>query len=201
MKRAILPFIFLAFSILPSCRVTKPYHNNGINIQWNWFANKTQETGSKSYNPVTNIVKKSRILPDESISKLQNSSDELVLYRKELNVPNNYCITPAINFSGTPKQHAFFSKQHSTDTITGDSLYQAKIKRLKRKTKQNANAFLIFWLVGGLSNLGGEVVLIFYAIYVGLPVFMFLVPIIIITFLRYHYHKAKYKRLQNETRA
>ena len=201
MKRLFLPLIFLVFSILQSCTATKRYHNSGVNIHWNWVYKKVQETGKTSYNSATNIDKKNHVLPDVSISKMKNSSDVLVLTYKELPVANNYCTRPADNFSGYTKPHAFFSKQLTTDTIPCDSLYQAKIKRLKRKTKQNANAFLIFWLVGVLSNLGGEVVLIFYTIYVGLPVFMFLVPIIIITFLRYHYHKAKYKRLQNETRA
>ncbi|MFM7639584.1 MAG: hypothetical protein ACKO67_07655 [Bacteroidota bacterium] len=34
MKRAILPFIFLAFSILQSCTVAKRYHSSGFNLSW-----------------------------------------------------------------------------------------------------------------------------------------------------------------------
>ena len=34
MKRAILPFIFLVFSILQSCTATKRYHSNGFNLSW-----------------------------------------------------------------------------------------------------------------------------------------------------------------------
>ena len=198
MKRLFLPLIFLVFSILQSCTATKRYHNSGVNIHWNWVYKKVQETGKTSYNSATNIDKKKHVLPDVSISKMKNSSDVLDLTYKELPVANNYCTRPADNFSGSTKQHAFFSQQLTTDTIPFDSLYQAKIKRLKRKTVQNTNAFLIFWLIGLFANLGGEVVLIVYSIYVGLPVFLILVPIIIITFIRYHYHKARYNRIKNK---
>ena len=198
MKRLFLPLIFLVFSILQSCTATKRYHNNGVNIQWNWVHKRVQETGNTPYHSSTIIDKKNLVQPDVSISKIKNSSDVLVLKCKEFDVANNYCTRPADNFSGSPKRHTFFSKKFTNDTIPFDSLYQAKIKRLRRKTVQNTNAFLIFWLIGVFANLGGEVVLIVYSIYVGLPVFLILVPIIIITFIRYHYHKARYNRIKNK---